>query len=136
MNNVFDSLLGNTFGAGIDAPYQLDTVKGKDGFKVTAYASGTKGLTHLSVPGRTLELTTDEPTKASYYTGSRDSRVGRENDKMDGQSESVQNLTEGVMVLSEVGIDSDNSERSNSSESSESSIHGGCHIGKIGNNRA
>ncbi|KAH6655601.1 hypothetical protein BKA67DRAFT_645075 [Truncatella angustata] len=123
MKNVFDSFLGNTIAVGIDAPYQLDTVKGKEGFRTTAYASEIKSSTPRSFPNRCLKPTDTAPTQVSYHTGPADLGSDEMPHRKKEQSECVWNRTDGVMAISEVEVQLDCSPRSTSTVSSQSSVY-------------
>lgn len=128
MKSFFDSFSGNTLAAGIDAPYQLNRIKGKNCFQATAYVDEPKASNSLSTPSHAPRLTANSPTEVSCYTGAKGPREGLSDGKVDGQSESVQNLTEGVTVINKVNIQYAAPGRSDSLESSESSIYGGRHV--------
>ncbi|KXJ96777.1 hypothetical protein Micbo1qcDRAFT_199550 [Microdochium bolleyi] len=79
LKGMFDSFLGNTLGLGIDAPYQLERIHGKDGFEVSAYdrtvltASRRNSGSHSKVNSSSRTLTEqrkDEPTNPIKNKGS------------------------------------------------------------------
>lgn len=104
MKNVFDSLSGN-FSAEIDAPYKLTAVTGARSMGFEASALGqepSQARSHISTQSTSLKLHTAVPNQAACYaTDGRQhsSRRARKDD--DGQSESVQNLTDGVVLVTE-----------------------------------
>lgn len=106
MKTIFDSLSGNVASAGIDAPYNLIAIRGATGFKATALESNTtKRASHVSsyVKRGGLKLGSDSPNEVSCYSGRRMLDLSsRSKDKEgDGTSESVRNLTGGVVVITE-----------------------------------
>lgn len=60
MRNVFESLSYNV-GAAIDGPYQLKTVEGSNGFRVTLLAKtgAKKRESQITTTERSLKLTPD-----------------------------------------------------------------------------
>lgn len=104
MKNVFDSLSGN-FSAEIDAPYKLTAVTGERsmGFEASALDhEPSQAGSHLSSRGTGLKLHTAAPNQAACYAtdGRRySSKRARKDD--DSQNESVQNLTDGVVLVTE-----------------------------------
>lgn len=102
MKNIFDSLSGN-FSVSIDAPYALTTIAGKSGLQTTALgketsASGSHGIADLGF----RDLTTTASSHADCT--SNEPRLVVRRRKEDGRSESVQNLTDAVLVTDEVSV--------------------------------
>lgn len=104
MKNVFDSLSGN-FSAEIDAPYKLTAVTGgrSRGFEASALDQGSSQThSHIDSQGTSLKLHTAAPNQAACYaTDGRRYSSNRTKKDADGQSESVQNLTDGVVLVTE-----------------------------------
>lgn len=104
MKNVFDNLSGN-FSAEIDAPYKLTAVTGARsmGFEASALdQEPSQAGSHFSSQGTGLKLHTAAPNQAACYSteGRRySSKRARKDD--DSQTESVQNLTDGVVLVTE-----------------------------------
>lgn len=104
MKNVFDNLSGN-FSAEIDAPYKLTAVTGARsmGFEASALdQESSQASSHFNSQGTGLKLHTAAPNQAACYA--TDGRLYSPNRprKDDGsKSESVQNLTDGVVLVTE-----------------------------------
>lgn len=102
MKNIFDSLSEN-FSVAIDAPYTLTTISGKSGLQTTALSKGTatSGSNAIVDSGfRDLTATASnhaDCTSNGVHPGARAWKENRRND-------SVQNLTDTVIVTEEVSI--------------------------------
>lgn len=102
MKNIFDSLSGN-FSVAIDAPYTLATIAGKSGLQTTALSKETA----VSGSGDVVDSGfCDLTATASNHADCTSNRLRAETRrrKEDGRSESVQNLTDTVLVTNEVTI--------------------------------
>lgn len=98
MKVVFDSFFGEGTHMTIDLPYQLTTIPGKSGLQATAYTiTGNLG---------TLNLTTTTQGRTNCYSGGNNKKLD------DGESESVQNLTDGIMVQEEFDVQFDDNRTS------------------------
>lgn len=103
MKNIFDNLSGN-FSASIDVPYHLSTITGKSGCRATA----RDGSSQWTMGSHGLKLSPAHPSLTSCYT-SDGSKSGTRTKDHDGQGESVRNLTDGiVMITEEVDIQFEN----------------------------
>lgn len=104
MKNVFDSLSGN-FSAEIDAPYKLTAVTGARSMGLEASAldqEPSQSGSHFSSQGRGLKLHTAAPNQAACYaTEGRRYSANRARKDDGSKSESVQNLTDGVVLVTE-----------------------------------
>lgn len=102
MKNIFDNLSGN-FSVAIDAPYTLTTTSGKSGLQTTALSKRTAAsVSHAIVDSGFRDLT----DSASNHTDCTSNGVspGARGRKRDRRSESVQNLTDTVVVTEEVSV--------------------------------
>lgn len=101
MKNIFDGFSGN-FSAAIDVPYNLATINNKSGSRATArdLGKGSGGSRSTFMDDHGLKLTPAHPSRTSCYTsdGLHQGTRAREDD---GQSESVRNLTGGVVLVTE-----------------------------------
>ncbi|KUI70580.1 hypothetical protein VM1G_05712 [Cytospora mali] len=102
MKNIFDSFSGN-FSAAIDVPYNLPIIPSKSGSRATArgLSKGTGGSSS-TMDSSGLKLTPAHPSRTSCYKTdvfSSGTRTRTRDD--DGQNESVRNLTDGVVVVTE-----------------------------------
>lgn len=108
MKNVFDGLSGN-FSAEIDAPYTLTSVKGARGMRLEPSVQDQQPSQAHSGSGShdaNLRLHTASPSQAACYSTTR-GRCSSSRAKGDNgsKSESVQNLTGGVvLVTAEVDV--------------------------------
>lgn len=123
MKNVFDNLSGN-FSAEIDAPYKLTAVSGARsmGFRASALDQDSSQSQSLSDPRSTnLKLHTAPPSQtACYATDRRRYSSARARKDNESESESVQNLTAGVvLVTDEVNIQFEDDRPSSPLESCE-----------------
>ncbi|KAI7775461.1 hypothetical protein LA080_006793 [Diaporthe eres] len=104
MKNVFDSLSGN-FSAEIDAPYKLTAVTGARSMEFEASGldqEPSQTRSHNNTQGTSLKLHMAVPNQAACYaTDGRRHSSNRARKEDDGQSESVQNLTDGVVLVTE-----------------------------------
>lgn len=103
MKNIFDSLSGN-FSVAIDAPYTLKTIAGKSRLQATALgketaASGSHDIGDCGCD----DLSTATKSNQTSCTSSGNRAVARRQ-KEYGRSESVQNLTDTVLVTEEVSV--------------------------------
>jgi hypothetical protein len=106
---IFDSFFDNGTHMAIDMPYELRAVPGKAGFQATAYAKSSSYAKNGS-----LKLTSR--TQSQGMGGAAAINDGKMND--DGQSESVRNLTEGIIVREDIEIQFDD-QRSSSPDGSQ-----------------
>ncbi|KUI55795.1 hypothetical protein VP1G_10776 [Cytospora mali] len=102
MKNIFDSFSGD-FSAAIDVPYNLPTISSKSGSRATVrgLSKGTGGSSS-TMDSSGLKLTPAHPSRTSCYKTdvfSSGTRTRTRDD--DGQNESVRNLTDGVVVVTE-----------------------------------
>lgn len=102
MKNVFDSMSGN-FTAEIDAPYKLTALTGAGnmGFEALDQAP-SQARSHLGSQGSSLKLHTAAPNQAACFaTDGRRRNSKRAGKDDESKSESVQNLTDGVVLVTE-----------------------------------
>lgn len=104
MKNVFDNLSGN-FSAEIDAPYKLTAVSGARsmGFHVSTLDQDSSQSQSLSdLRSANLKLHTAPPSQTACYATDRrrysSAKIRRDNES---ESESVQNLTAGVVLVTD-----------------------------------
>lgn len=104
MKNVFDSMSGN-FSAEIDAPYQLKSVKGGRSMRLqpsTLDQEPSQAHFGSGSHDESLKLHTAVPSQAACYATDRGRRTSARVRKDDESgSESVQNLTDGVVLVTE-----------------------------------
>lgn len=104
MKNVFDNLSGN-FSAEIDAPYKLTAMAGARsmGFKASALdQESSQAHSHSDPQDTTLKLHTASPSQtACYATDRRRQSSARAMKDDESGSESVRNLTDGVVLVTE-----------------------------------
>lgn len=102
MKNIFDSLSGN-FSVAIDAPYNLTTISGKSGLQTTALSKGSAASgSHAIVDSGFRDLTATASNHADCT--SNGVRPGARGRKEDRRRESMQNLTDTVVVTEEVSV--------------------------------
>lgn len=97
MKGIFESMLGNTMGLSIEEPYQLENISRRSLSQPNPRARLTKVGTKnsgLGIKGHMLSIVTK---KKMRYSGYMPRHTDRSND---GQSESVQDLTDGVVLVS------------------------------------
>lgn len=102
MRNIFDHLSGN-FSAAMDTPYNLTAVAGVSGFKATALdnVDATKAGSHLVTRGSSLKLGPSMPSRAACYANRVRLSSSNPSKTKDNQTESVRNLTDGAVVVTE-----------------------------------
>lgn len=102
MKNIFDSLSGN-FSVAIDAPYNLTTIAGKSGMQTTTLDKETALSGPHSIVDSGCRNLTGRSSNVAECT-SNGLQPGAKRRKEDGRSESVENLTDTVLVTDEVSI--------------------------------
>lgn len=101
MKNIFDMFSGD-FSAAVDVPCNLARLTTKGGSRATArgLGKGSGGSRSTIMGDHGLKLTPAHPSRTSCYTSDGFlSGTGARDD--DGQSESVRNLTGGVVLVTE-----------------------------------
>lgn len=102
MKNMFDSLSGN-FSVAIDAPYTLKAIAGKTRLQATALGKETAASGSHDIGDFGSRDLTGNKSNQTNCTSSG-SRAGAKRKKECGRSESVQNLTDTVLVTEEVSV--------------------------------